>query len=365
MKVLCVVGARPNFMKVAPIIEELKNQGINYVLVHTGQHYDEKMSQFFFDDLGMPKPHYDLEVGSSSHARQTSEILVRIEPVLQTEKPDLVIVVGDVNSTLAATLVAVKLELPVAHIEAGLRSFDRSMPEEINRIMTDCVCDYLFTTEEQANEQLIKEGIDPQKIFFVGNTMIDSLFKHLEKADLSTVLPDLGVVKKGYGVVTLHRPSNVDNRESLKGILTALKSISKKLPLVFPVHPRTRNRISEFELDNLLTDGFIMSEPLGYLDFLKLNKEAKLVLTDSGGIQEETTVLGIPCITMRKNTERPATITFGSNVLVGTDTEKILHEANMVLNGHVEGKRVPPLWDGKAAKRIVNILGDVIDSSHT
>ncbi|WP_429885842.1 non-hydrolyzing UDP-N-acetylglucosamine 2-epimerase [Geoalkalibacter halelectricus] len=356
MKVLCVVGARPNFMKVAPIIDELKRRDIDYVLVHTGQHYDEKMSKLFFVDLGMPKPHVDLEVGSGSHARQTGEVLMRIEPILESEKPDVVIVVGDVNSTLAATLAAAKLCIPVAHVEAGLRSFDRTMPEEINRLMTDSVADFLFTTEELASEHLRREGIPDEKIFFVGNTMIDSLVKHVRRADESPILEQLGVTPKNYGVVTLHRPSNVDQPESLRDILEALSTIARDLPLVFPIHPRTRKRIAEFGLEALLAQGFILSEPLGYLDFLKLNKDARLVLTDSGGIQEETTVLGVPCITLRHNTERPITVTAGTNQLVGSDKHQILSAAAKVLSGQTEKKQIPPLWDGQAAKRIVDVL---------
>ncbi|WP_305046468.1 non-hydrolyzing UDP-N-acetylglucosamine 2-epimerase [Geoalkalibacter sp.] len=356
MKILCVVGARPNFMKVAPIIDELKRRGIDYLLVHTGQHYDEKMSKLFFVDLGMPKPDVDLEVGSGSHARQTGEVLMRIEPVLERERPDVVIVVGDVNSTLAATLAAAKLCIPVAHVEAGLRSFDRAMPEEINRLMTDSVADFLFTTEELASEHLRREGIPEEKIFFVGNTMIDSLMKHVRRADDSPILRQLGVAPKSYGVVTLHRPSNVDEPGNLRGILEALSTIARELPLVFPVHPRTRKRISEFGLDDLLAQGFILSEPLGYLDFLKLNKDARIVLTDSGGIQEETTVLGVPCITLRHNTERPITVTAGTNQLVGSDKQQILAAAAKVLGGQAEKKQVPPLWDGHAAGRIVDIL---------
>ncbi|MDO3379705.1 UDP-N-acetylglucosamine 2-epimerase (non-hydrolyzing) [Geoalkalibacter halelectricus] len=343
-------------MKVAPIIDELKRRDIDYVLVHTGQHYDEKMSKLFFVDLGMPKPHVDLEVGSGSHARQTGEVLMRIEPILESEKPDVVIVVGDVNSTLAATLAAAKLCIPVAHVEAGLRSFDRTMPEEINRLMTDSVADFLFTTEELASEHLRREGIPDEKIFFVGNTMIDSLVKHVRRADESPILEQLGVTPKNYGVVTLHRPSNVDQPESLRDILEALSTIARDLPLVFPIHPRTRKRIAEFGLEALLAQGFILCEPLGYLDFLKLNKDARLVLTDSGGIQEETTVLGVPCITLRHNTERPITVTAGTNQLVGSDKHQILSAAAKVLSGQTEKKQIPPLWDGQAAKRIVDFL---------
>lgn len=357
-KILSVVGARPNFMKIAPIVEELGRRNVGSVLVHTGQHYDTRMCKLFFEDLGLPRPDYDLEVGSGSHARQTGEVLMRMEPVLEAEKPDAVIVVGDVNSTLAATIAAVKLQIPLAHVEAGLRSFDRTMPEELNRLMTDAVANFLFTTEEKAARQLVSEGVDPASIHFVGNTMIDSLLKHRERADSSSVLSEVGVEPKGYGVVTLHRPSNVDDRATLQPILEALASIAQRLPLVFPVHPRTRKRIEDFGLSGLLAGGFHLTEPLGYLDFLKLNKDARVVFTDSGGIQEETTVLGVPCVTLRHNTERPVTISDGTNKLVGTSKQAILEAAELCLAGKWQTSKCPPLWDGHAGRRIVEVLVD-------
>lgn len=354
--VLCVVGARPNFMKMAPILEELAARDVSTYLVHTGQHYDTRMCKLFFEDLGMPQPNVDLGVGSGSHAEQTAEVLRRIEKVMLEVKPKLVIVAGDVNSTLSATLAAVKLEIPVAHVEAGLRSFDRAMPEEINRIMTDSVADYHFTTDSWADEQLMKEGIKREQIFFVGNTMIDSLLKHVDSAESSTVLEDLGVTSKNYGVITLHRPSNVDDADTFRGILGALKTISEKLPLVFPIHPRTKARVKDFGLESFIGGSIIESEPLGYLDFLKLNKHARLMFTDSGGVQEETTVLGTPCITLRRNTERPITVEKGTNVLVGGEPDKILSEAERILACESCEKKVPPLWDGKAAARIADIV---------
>ena len=355
-KVLCVVGARPNFMKMAPIMEALTAKGVECLLVHTGQHYDTRMCKLFFEDLGMPQPHVDLGVGSGSHAEQTAEVLKRIEKVMLDSKPDLVVVAGDVNSTLAATLAAVKLHIPVAHVEAGLRSFDRAMPEEINRIMTDSVADYHFTTDAWADEQLMKEGIAREQIFFVGNTMIDSLLKHADRAESSGVLEDLGVTSKGYGVITLHRPSNVDDRETFHGILESLKEISKALPLVFQVHPRTKARMKDFGFESYLDGSIKESEPLGYLDFLKLNKHARIMFTDSGGVQEETTVLGTPCLTLRRNTERPITVKEGTNVLVGADPKLILEEAKRVLQCKTCEKRVPPLWDGKTSQRIADIV---------
>lgn len=358
MKILSVVGARPNFMKIAPIVHELKRYNIAHILVHTGQHYDFRMSELFFEDLGLPKPDIDLGVGSGTHAQQTAEIMMRLEPVLNKENPSLLIVVGDVNSTVASALTAVKLGIPVAHIEAGLRSFDRTMPEEINRVLTDSISSYHFTTEESANINLKKEGIPVEKIFFVGNTMIDTLLRHLDMASRSTILEGLGIIEKEYGVVTLHRPSNVDNRENLKSILEALNEIARDLPVIFPIHPRTRTRITEFGLDQLLNRQKDLSviEPLGYLDFLRLMKGARIVFTDSGGIQEETTVLGVPCLTLRHNTERPITITSGTNVLVGVDKEKIIKETEKRLNGFSPQYSIPPLWDGNAAKRVVGIL---------
>jgi len=372
MKILSIVGARPNFMKVAPIDKELRKRGVAHTLVHTGQHYDYRMSKLFFEDLGLPKPDIDLCVGSGTHAQQTAEIMMRLEPILNNDKPSLLLVVGDVNSTMASAITAVKLGIPVAHVEAGLRSFDRTMPEEINRILTDAISSFHFTTEESANNNLGKEGIPEESIFFVGNTMIDTLLRHVDKSYESNILELIGVRPREYGVLTLHRPSNADARENLQNILEALNEISKDLFLIFPVHPRTKRRISEFGLQHLINNGLnglngpnrlnglnrgiITIDPLGYLDFLKLMKESRIVFTDSGGIQEETTVLGIPCLTLRYNTERPVTITSGTNSLVGSDRERIINEARKRLNGFSTQYSIPPLWDGHAAERIVDIL---------
>jgi UDP-N-acetylglucosamine 2-epimerase (non-hydrolysing) len=364
MKILSVVGARPNFMKIAPVAEELKAAGIPHCLVHTAQHYDYRMSKLFFEELALPKPDVDLGVGSGTHAQQTAAIMTRLEPVLEEERPDLVIVVGDVNSTMAAAITAAKACIPVAHVEAGLRSFDRSMPEEINRILTDSVSSMHFTTEQSADENLKREGIAERNIFLVGNTMIDTLLKHVERSSESQILQTLGVKSGEYGIVTLHRPSNVDSVENLRCILEALDEIARDLPIIFPVHPRTRKKIADFHLGGLVceigarsTGRISLTEPLGYRDFLKLMKEARIVFTDSGGIQEETTVLGVHCLTLRENTERPITITAGTNVLVGADKRRIISEAKKRLNG-VSGNRIssPPLWDGHAAGRIVDII---------
>jgi UDP-N-acetylglucosamine 2-epimerase (non-hydrolysing) len=363
MKILSVIGARPNFMKIAPICDELKGTDISHTLVHTGQHYDYRMSKLFFEDLGLPKPDINLGVGSATHGHQTAEVMMRLEPVLEREKPSLVIVVGDINSTMAAAVTAVKLGIPVAHVEAGLRSFDRNMPEEINRVLTDAVSSFYFTTEESANDNLRKEGIPGEKIFFVGNTMIDTLFRHAERVSVSPILQNLGMKPREYGVVTLHRPSNVDSERRLRDILEALNEIAADLPIVFPVHPRTRKQIAGFGLEDLVTErgtdvrkGLYIIEPLGYCDFLGLVKEARIVFTDSGGIQEETTVLGIHCLTLRENTERPVTITSGTNVLVGAVKVKIISETRKRLNGFSASHICPPLWDGHAAERIVDII---------
>ncbi len=333
-------------------------------MVHTGQHYDQEMCKLFFDDLEIPRPDIDLEVGSATHAVQTAEIMKRIEPVLLAEKPDMVVVVGDVNSTIACTLVASKLGIKIAHVEAGLRSYDRRMPEEINRVLTDAISDYLFTTDREANQNLIKEGIAREKIYFVGNVMIDSLLKNRQKAGLSNILEELALSadksgnKKNYAVVTLHRPSNVDDKVNLERILTVLGEISESIPIIFPVHPRTRQKIHDFGLDKFTHQdtGLRLIDPLGYLDFMRLMFEAHFVLTDSGGIQEETTVLGIPCITMRENTERPITVTEGTNVIVGADAQKIFYESEKILKGEGKHGNIPELWDGGAAKRIVEII---------
>jgi UDP-N-acetylglucosamine 2-epimerase (non-hydrolysing) len=367
-RLLSVVGARPNFMKVAPIVEELKRHaGVEHCLVHSGQHYDELLSGNFFADLGLPKPDVNLQVGSGSHAVQTAEIMKRIEPVLLDYKPHMVLVVGDVNSTLATALTAVKLGIPVAHIEAGLRSFDTTMPEEINRKLTDAISDLLFVTEQSGVENLKHEGVPPEKIFLVGNVMIDCLLRHRELAAKSPVLDRLGVRQNDdgcspYGILTLHRPSNVDDPKTLQGILSAVSALATELPVFFPVHPRTRKNIESFGLERYLTNagrnraGIVALEPLGYLDFLSLNDRARIVLTDSGGIQEETTVLGVPCLTLRENTERPATVEHGSNQVVGVDPERVLAAARSILQNPTRPARRPPLWDGKTAPRIVAII---------
>lgn len=359
MKILCVVGARPNFMKMAPILEALRAYpGLQPVLVHTGQHYDEAMSKAFFDDLGMPKPDLNLEVGSGTHAAQTAAVMARFEPVVLAQRPGLVLVVGDVNSTLACSVTAAKLGVAVAHVEAGLRSFDRTMPEEINRLVTDALSELLFTTCEEANEHLRREGVAPEKIHFVGNVMIDTLIKHVELAKRSDIRRRLGVAERGYGLVTLHRPSNVDEPGALTELLTAFEQLQAELPVVFPMHPRTRARVQAFGLGARVESmrGLILTEPLGYLDFLNLMMGARLVLTDSGGIQEETTYLQVPCLTLRPNTERRVTITDGTNRLVPLTAEQITAAARGALQARRDGARVPPLWDGQAAVRIAKIL---------
>ena len=360
LKVINVVGARPNFMKVAPIVEAMKRREREFtpLVVHTGQHYDAAMSEAFFRDLELPQPDVHLGVGSTSHAAQTAAIMERFEPVVLREQPDWVLVVGDVNSTLACALVCVKLGVKVAHVEAGLRSRDRTMPEEINRLLTDQIADLLFTPSADADENLRAEGIPPERIRMVGNIMIDSLYKHLERSRQSRVKNQLGLTEQGYAVLTLHRPANVDDPTVFGRILQALEGISEQLPVIFPVHPRTRKRIAELGLDARVANmkGLRLIDPLGYLDFLSLYSGARLVLTDSGGIQEETSVLGIPCLTLRENTERPITVTMGTNTIVGTDPEKITAAAFSAL-GETSKKAVSiPLWDGHTAERIVAAL---------
>jgi UDP-N-acetylglucosamine 2-epimerase (non-hydrolysing) len=349
MKILNVVGARPNFMKIAPIVEEMKKApDLQGILVHTGQHYDEGMSDVFFRELGIPVPDVHLGVGSGTHAEQTSRIMVEFEKVCMQEKPGLVVVVGDVNSTMACTIVAAKLLIPVAHVEAGLRSFDRTMPEEINRLVTDALADILFTTSRDADENLKREGVDPKKIHFVGNVMIDTLLKHRKKA------AELPIEKpKQYALVTLHRPSNVDDPRVLGGILEALEEISRSIPVIFPIHPRTAKRIREFGLS---LDGIRTMDPLGYLEFLNLTSTATAVLTDSGGLQEETTILGVPCLTLRYNTERPVTITDGTNIMVGPDKGRILDAFRRIINGDWKPAGPPEYWDGHAAERIIRVI---------
>jgi UDP-N-acetylglucosamine 2-epimerase (non-hydrolysing) len=407
MKIMLVVGARPNFMKAAPLIAAIQkhNRGnttlsstepsagagmIRYVLVHTGQHYDEAMSESFFSDLGLPKPDVHLGVGSGSHASQTAEIMKRFEEVVLRAKPDVIVVVGDVNSTLACTLVAAKISFDsngtrplIAHVEAGLRSFDRTMPEEINRILTDHVADLLFVTEESGVKNLRHEGIPEEKIHFVGNTMIDSLLAFMDKADSSTILETLGLRGRRrqsganggvgwYALLTLHRPSNVDHRDSFLKILEGMKELADSCPIIFPAHPRTRKRIVEFGLEHRLVvkkgsqarngsnpistnKGIYLIDPLGYLDFLCLMKHAGLVLTDSGGIQEETTCLGVPCVTLRENTERPVTVQSGTNVIAGVTKLEIRDAIRLQITSKTRNT-VPAKWDGKAGLRIVDQL---------
>ena len=348
-------------MKVAPIYAEMRRRPDEFepLIVHTGQHYDAAMSDAFFTDLGMPKPDVYLGVGSGSHAVQTARIMTEFEPVLLEYKPDWVLVVGDVNSTIACALVAVKLRVKVVHVEAGLRSRDRAMPEEINRILTDSISDLLLTTSQDADENLRAEGIPDEKIRFVGNVMIDSLLEHLKVAADSNVRKTLDVSEGEYAVCTLHRPSNVDDKQVFSGIIGSLIEISDHLPIIFPVHPRTRAKIDEFGLaDDISASNIWLIDPLGYIDFMALYSGARLVLTDSGGLQEETTVLGIPCLTLRENTERPVTIELGTNILVGTDPETIKRSAIEVLAkvGKSANAKIPPLWDGKAAERICNEL---------
>jgi UDP-N-acetylglucosamine 2-epimerase (non-hydrolysing) len=360
LKVLNIVGARPNFMKIAPIVREMRRREKEFLplIVHTGQHYDASMSDSFFADLDIPKPDFHLEVGSHSHAVQTAKIMTAFEPVLLEQKPDWVVVVGDVNSTIACALVCSKLGVKVAHVEAGLRSRDRTMPEEINRVLTDVISDLLLTTSEDADENLTNEGVAAEKIKFVGNVMIDSLFYNLKKAEGSRIREDLDLHGKDYAVLTLHRPSNVDEKNIFEGLLGALSLIGERLPIIFPIHPRTKMRIEEFGFaDRIKNSNIKLIEPLGYVDFLRLYSGARLVLTDSGGIQEETTVLGIPCLTLRENTERPITIELGTNVLVGTNPEKVKQTAFQILeNTSTKDTKIPPLWDGKAAERICNVI---------
>lgn len=354
-----VAGARPNFMKIAPLLTRLEEQpGFRPTLIHTGQHYDDTMSRAFFEDLELRPPDVNLEVGSGSQAGQTGRIMSAYERLVLDRPPDLVMVVGDVNSTVACSLVAAKLHIPVAHVEAGLRSFDRSMPEEINRILTDAISDFLFTTCSDADRNLLREGIAPEKVFFVGNVMIDSLMRVREKAGRSDVLGRLGLEDRGFALMTLHRPSNVDQEDTLRGILTAVERVQKHLPVVFPVHPRSRKMFGRFGLEDRIAglDGLRLIDPLGYIDFVRLMDRARLVLTDSGGIQEETTVLGIPCLTLRQNTERPVTVDRGTNRLVGSDPERIVAETERILKEDLPGTHRPPLWDGGAADRIVTIL---------
>lgn len=359
LKVICICGARPNFMKIAPLMAAFnKSKRIEALLVHTGQHYDQRMSDLFFRDLGIPAPDINLEVGSGSHAVQTAEIMKRFEPVVIEHKPDWVIVVGDVNSTIACAIVAVKLGVKVAHVEAGLRSYDRTMPEEINRLLTDSISDLLLVSERSGMENLRKEGIPDSKVKFVGNVMIDTLLANRKRADQSNILSELGLKPRQYAVVTLHRPSNVDDAKTLGSILDAFAVIAQDMPIVFPMHPRTRKNMTTLGLEPRVAaiKSLKTPEPLGYLDFLKLTADSALVLTDSGGIQEETTILGVPCLTLRENTERPATITDGTNRLVEPSQQAILSAYRYIRANPTPANRHPELWDGHAAERIVDAL---------
>lgn len=361
MRIVAVVGARPNFVKIAPIMAELGEYPyISTTLVHTGQHYDTQMSDAFFANLEIPRPDVNLKVQSAGAVSQVADIMTRIEPVIASARADVVVVVGDVNSTLAATLAAVKMGRPVAHVEAGLRSFDRTMPEEVNRILTDAVSDVLFTTEASAGENLAREGVAPERVHFVGNVMIDTLFRYRERARESGVLDRLGLVPRQYVALTLHRPSNVDDEGTLALLLGAIARIQSEIPVVFPVHPRTRRRLEA--LAGLLPPmpGLRLADPMPYLDFVQLMAESRCVLTDSGGIQEETTALGTPCLTLRQNTERPVTVSRGTNRIVGTEPDAIYRGWCDVKDGRWVAGELPELWDGKAASRIVRVLLEAV-----
>jgi len=347
--ILHVVGARPNFVKAAPVLRAIRERGVRQTLVHTGQHYDRNMSDVFFTQLEIPEPDVNLEVGSGSHAWQTAEIMRRFEAVVLEKKPDLVLVYGDVNSTVAAALVCAKLFIRVGHVEAGLRSFDRTMPEEINRIVTDQLSDILFTPSQDADANLLREGVPQERIHYVGNVMIDSLIRLLPAAKS---FPRNGLPER-FALVTLHRPSNVDDAEKLREILECLTSISERLNIVFPAHPRTRQRIAEFGLNS---DRLRLYNPVPYIEFLSMQSRAAVVITDSGGIQEETTYMGVPCLTLRGNTERPITVTAGTNLLIGDDRERLIAEVRNILDGKPKKGGTPPLWDGHAGERIADIL---------
>ena len=361
MKVCLIAGARPNFMKIAPLARALGRTGVRPRIVHTGQHYDERMSHTFFHELDIPEPDVNLEVGSGTHVWQISETMKRLEQEFCENRPDAVLVVGDVNSTLAASLTASKLGIRVGHVEAGLRSFDRTMPEEMNRIVTDSVSDWLFTSEPSAEENLRREGVSPERVHSVGNVMIDTLLRHLDSAKAQRSYERLGLNAGDYAVLTLHRPSNVDDPRQLESIMRAVHCVSRQLPVIFPLHPRTECRIRQFGfLDRDDLNGFTSIEPQGYLSMLSLMESSRLVMTDSGGIQEETTALRVPCLTLRENTERPVTIDVGSNRLVGSRSEDILAAVRDVLDGPTRIGRIPENWDGRTAGMIADLLKDLV-----
>jgi len=361
MKLFLVAGARPNFMKIGPLVDEMKKHPeIDPIIVHTGQHYDYEMSAVFFKDLEIAEPDIYLGVGSGSQGEQTGKIMIAIEKEMIKHRPGLVVVVGDVNSTLAASVVASKLHIPIAHVEAGLRSFDRTMPEEINRQVTDVLSEYLFTTEESGNENLRNEGIAEEKIYFVGDIMIEALINakckmQNVKLSINNLKSKIFNLESPYALITLHRPSNVDDKNTFSRVLNAVDEVSRKIPIIFPIHPRTRKMTEKFGLSEKLKPLHVV-KPLGYLDFIVLEKNAKFVLTDSGSIQAETTYFGIPCLTIRENTERPVTISIGTNKLVGTDKDKIVEESLNILDGENKKGHIPPLWDGKTAERIVDVI---------
>jgi len=352
--ILHIVGARPNFMKAAPVLAALKRRGIRQSLVHTGQHYDANMSEVFFGQLCMPAPDVNLEVGSGTHAQQTASIMSRLEPVLLELRPDLTMVYGDVNSTIAAALVCTKLVIPIAHVEAGLRSFDRTMPEEINRLLTDQLGELLFTPSVDANSNLKREGVDSARIHFVGNVMIDTLVRLLPLAKM----PRLLETPESYALVTIHRPSNVDNPDTLAQIVRSLEKIGERIPVLFPVHPRTRARIAKAGVTIGDSSRLQLLGPLGYLEFLALQRSATVVITDSGGIQEETTFLGVPCLTLRENTERPVTVTIGTNLLVGGNPHQLVEHVARISEGSRKRGMIPPLWDGAASERIADVISN-------
>jgi UDP-N-acetylglucosamine 2-epimerase (non-hydrolysing) len=359
--IFIIGGARPNFMKIAPLIKEFKRQKIGFKFIHTGQHYDYNMSKIFLESLGIPKPDYFLNVGSGTHAFQTAKIMIEFEKVLLKEKPRLVIVVGDVNSTIACALVAKKKSIEIAHIEAGLRSFDVKMPEEINRKLTDQLSDYLFITEKSALHNLQNEGIDSSRIFFVGNIMIDNLINNLEKAQENNYYKNLGLTNRLYGLITIHRPSNVDTKKDLENVIKILNYIQSKIKVVFPIHPRTRKNLKEFNLGKKInSSNILITEPLGYLEFLNLIINSKFILTDSGGIQEEASYLKIPILTLRKNTERPITLEQGTNTLIGTDFLKFKTHLDKILSETYKNGKNIEMWDGKTSQRITGIIIDKV-----